>query len=99
MSDTVYQTTATVHSVTEEDVLVNAVLPNGAPSQVKAPGVTVELIDHNGSCHTHRFLNVEKAKAIFTTGAKIDCTYTQSADQSDAAPPPPPPPPSEDGEA
>lgn len=72
-----YKTTATVHSYHEGDIIVNATLPNGEERQATVQGVTVELIDHNGTAHTHRFINVDKARGVFGAGAgtKVACVY------------------------
>lgn len=70
------KTTATVHSYHEGQAIVAAELSNGEAVQAMVNGVTVELVDANGSAHTHRFTDVEAARAVFgVVGTKLEITY------------------------
>lgn len=69
-------TRAFVHSYDEGDCIITATLANGDTAQVKAHGATVELVDDNGSAHTHRLLDIGAARAVFgIPGTEVAITY------------------------
>lgn len=83
-------TEATVHSYHEGQAVVEATLGDGSKGQVMANGATVELIDANGSAHTHRFLDVEMARAVFGgVGVKVAVSYSRTSAEADWSPPAP----------
>lgn len=67
-----------VHSMVEDDVAMRVPL-NGVMTDVKVPGLVVELVGPNESmCHTHRFVpaDMDAAKALFAVGAEVVVSFS-----------------------
>lgn len=80
-------TKAVVHSYSEGDSVVNVKLANGDDVQAKVHGATVELIDDNGSSHTHRLTDIEHAREVFgVVGTEIEITYAATNIPQDVRP-------------
>ncbi len=67
----------TVHSAVEEKIATTATLPNGQVVSALVDGMTVELVEIDGSdTLTRRVIpeDMEAAKALFVVGAEIIAT-------------------------